>query len=247
MYEFRRGDALALLLGVPDESIDCVITDPPYSSGAMTIAGRAADPVTKYCQSNNNLGRPSFAGDNRDQRSFKFWSALWLAECYRAAKRGAYCLVFTDWRQLPTTADALQAGGWTWRGVIVWDKTEASRSPNKNYFRHQAEYVVWGTKGAFSRPPLDGLGPWPGCYRVRLNRADKHHLTGKPTDLLRSLVKCCPPGGLVLDPFVGSGTTAVACVQEDRRCLGFEQSADYLAIAQRRAAQASGEPKARAA
>lgn len=240
--EIRQGEALSSLFAMQSDLFDAVITDPPYCSGSMTIAGRAADPAEKYCQNGDAQGRPSFAGDNRDQRSFAFWCSMWLTECWRVAKPGAYCLAFTDWRQLPTMTDAIQAGGWTWRGIIAWDKTEGSRSPNTNYFRHQCEYVVWGSKGAFTRPPAAGLGPWPGCFRVKVRQSDKHHMTGKPTELMRSLVQCCPIGGKVLDPFAGSGTTIVAAAEEGRIGIGIEQSPEYIAIARRRLAEAIQRP-----
>ena len=88
-----------------------------------------------------------FGGDNRDQRSWLAWCAMWLDMCRVTLCEGAYAMVFTDWRQLPALTDAFQAGGLVWRGLIPWDKTEASRAPHKGYFRHQAEYVVWGSNG----------------------------------------------------------------------------------------------------
>ena len=53
---------------------------------------------------------PDFTGDDRDQRAYGYWCALWLAECLRVTKPGGACLMFTDWRQLPATRDAIQAG-----------------------------------------------------------------------------------------------------------------------------------------
>lgn len=138
----------------------------------------------------------------------------------------------TDWRQLPAVTDAFQAAGWTWRGVIAWDKGRGSRAPHKGFFRHQCEYLVWGTNGRV--PQLNDRGPFDGCYSVPVKRSDKHHITGKPTDLLRQLVRCAPVGGTILDPFAGSATTGVAAVQEGRRFVGFEISPDYWEIGSRR-------------
>ena len=153
----------------------------------------------------------------------------------RATKPGGYCLLFTDWRQLPACTDAFQAGGWIWRGLIAWDKGLGSRAPNTNYFRHQCEYVVWGTNGGNETLEDDGRGgPWPGCYQINVKQNDKHHMTGKPTPLMRELVQCCPPGGTVLDPFMGSGTTGVACKLEGRNFIGVEMNAEYVAIARGR-------------
>lgn len=90
-----------------------VLTDPPYSSGGRSAQERTtATTTTKYVQSGSKAGTPDFEGDNRDQRSYGFWCSLWLGQCHRIAREGAVACVFTDWRQLPITMDALQAGGW---------------------------------------------------------------------------------------------------------------------------------------
>lgn len=81
----------------------------------------------------------TFSGDNRDQRSWCFWMTQWLALCQVRVKPGGYVMIFTDGRQLPMLTDAFQAGGFIWRGVIPWDKTESARAPHTGYFRHQCE------------------------------------------------------------------------------------------------------------
>ncbi|MNL55354.1 Modification methylase DpnIIB [compost metagenome] len=76
----------------------------------------------------------------------------------------------------------------------------------------------------------------PGAYQVPVKQSDKHHLTGKPTDLMRKLVRICERGGLILDPFAGSGTTLVAAVTEGYRAIGIELSKAYAGIARQRLA-----------
>lgn len=235
----HRGDVLHLARSLPAASLDLILADPPYCSGGGTLAERQRDPAEKYCQNGDAKGRASFAGDARDQRSFTWWATQWLALCREAAKDSAYCLVFIDWRQLPSMTDALQAAGWTWRGLIAWDKGRGSRAPHKGFFRHQCEYLVWGTNGKVPRP-LD-RGPYDGCYHESVRKNDKFHLTGKPTALLRQLVRIVPAGGLILDPFAGSATTLVAAVKEGRRGIGFELSPEYFAIGRSRIAEAQAE------
>jgi site-specific DNA-methyltransferase (adenine-specific) len=230
-WEIRAGETLALLRDVPDASIDALITDPPYSSGGQFRGDRMQDVHTKYTQSGSGTrDRPEFAGDNRDQRAYAYWCTLWLAECGRALKRGAPVVLFTDWRQLPTTTDLLQAGGLVWRGLAVWDKTEACR-PYLGGFRQQCEYLVWGTNGPRNEAECAERGTLPGVLRVPNRRDDKHHVTGKPTELMRQVVRICPPDGLILDPFAGSGTTLVAALAEGRRAIGFERVPEYVQIA----------------
>ncbi len=231
-FVLQAGDCLRLLDALPADSVDAVITDPPYSSGGMMRGDRVNQATNiKYTQTGTQNVRPEFGGDNRDQRSWVAWCAIWLGQCLRVARPGAYCLMFSDWRQLPAATDALQAGGWVWRGIVVWDKGRGSRSPNTSYFRHQCEYILWATKGATRK---DAGGPWDGCIRLPVTQADKHHVTGKPTELMRQLVQVCPPGGVVIDPFMGSGTTGVACHLEGRRFVGYEVEPVYLELAGRR-------------
>lgn len=232
------GDSLAVLQTLPDASFDAVITDQPYSSGGLFRSDRMGDPNSKYTQGGTEIIRPEFAGDNRDQRSWVMWMTLWLSECQRVLKPGGYVLLFTDWRQLPATTDAIQAGGYIWRGVAAWDKGAGARAPHTGYFRHQCEYIIWGSNGALS--PAEHGGPWPGVLPYTVKQSDKHHITGKPTDLMRQLVQVVPPGGLILDPFFGSGTTGVAAILEGRRFVGIEKTEAYAKIAQDRCDAAVG-------
>jgi site-specific DNA-methyltransferase (adenine-specific) len=230
--ELYHGDAMTLLPTFPPKSFRAIITDPPYCSGGTTASERRRRPEDKYAQNGETCGRPSFGGDLKDQRSFTWWCLTWLSLCRELLQEGGYCLVFTDWRQLPAVTDAFQAADLTWRGVIAWDKGPASRAPHKGYIRHQCEYLVWGTRGPC--PAAVHGGPWPGCYQVPVRIQDKHHLTGKPTALMQELVKIIPPGERLLDPFAGSGTTLLAAQMEGRTAVGIEREVDYCKIARQR-------------
>lgn len=219
-YQLIKGECIEVMRDMPADTFDAVIADSPYSSGGQFRGDRSASPIQKYVQTGTTVYRNDFAGDNRDGRSFSYWSQLWLHQAYRITKPSGYILSFTDWRQLPTMTDAIQAAGWVWRGVIAWDKTAGARAAHTGYFRHQCEYIVWGTKGV-SRPADHG-GPFPGCYRFPVKQVDKFHLTGKPTPLMQELVKIVPPDGLILDPFSGSATTGVGALLQGRRFVGIE-------------------------
>ncbi|MFL8008170.1 DNA methyltransferase, partial [Xanthomonas vasicola] len=108
------------------------------------------------------------------------------------------------------------------------DKTEGVR-PQLGRFRNQAEYIVWGSKGNM---PLDRRAPvLPGVLREAVRKNDKHHLTGKPTELMRHLVRICEVGGRVIDPFAGSGTTLLAAHLEGYEWTGIEMTPHYLQVA----------------
>lgn len=230
-----HGEALEVLQALTPGTADAVITDPPYSSGGAFRGDRVQDTRVKYLQtgSGNFDKTTNFGGDNRDQRSFHFWSTLWSAAALRASKSGAPALFFSDWRQLPVSSDYLQAGGWVWRGVVPWVKTSAR--PQMGRFTSAAEYVVWGSAGPM--PVERGVGCLPGFYECHVP-ADREHVTQKPVPLMAAMVEICEPGGVVLDPFMGSGTTGVAALGLGRRFIGCEQSLQYFDIACRRMEEA---------
>lgn len=231
-WEIRRGDSLHLLRALADESVDAVVTDPPYSSGGMVRADRMAQPVAKYQQNGYATGRyPEFHGDNRDQRGFLAWCSLWLADAWRATRPSGVLVTFSDWRMLPTITDAVQAGGWVWRGIVPWHKPDAR--PQLGRFTQSCEFAVWGSRGPM---PMDrGVPVLPGLMTAVPVRSDeREHVTEKPLSVMRELVRLAAPAGLVLDPFAGSATTGAAALLEGRRFLGFELSDEYIAIGQRR-------------
>jgi site-specific DNA-methyltransferase (adenine-specific) len=151
LYENDRtavthGDALRVLARIPDASVDLILADPPYSSGGAFRGDRAQSTSTKYISSDSTRKSiEDFTGDVRDQRAYLAWSTLWLSEAYRVLIPGRACVVFTDWRQLPVTTDAIQAGGFIWRGVIVWDKIGGR--PTLGAANGQVEYAVWARRG----------------------------------------------------------------------------------------------------
>jgi len=229
------GDSLAMLHQLDEASVDAVITDPPYSSGGAFRGDRAVDTKTKYLSSGsgNQEKTQDFGGDNRDQRSFHFWSALWSNQALRVSKPGAPGLFFSDWRQLPISTDYLQAGGWVWRGIVPWVKK--TPRPQMGRFTAACEYVIWGSAGPM--PIERDVGCLPGFYEFAAPQ-DREHITQKPVELMAAMVEICPPGGTVLDPFMGSGTTGVAAVKMGRHFVGCEQSLQYFEIACRRIQEA---------
>lgn len=232
-----HAEALAVLCDLPTGSVDAVVTDPPYSSGGQYRGDRTQPTGAKY-SSAYETGQ-DFSGDNRDQRSYLLWMNLWLGECLRVVRSGGACVLFTDWRQLPTTTDALQISGWVWRGVVPWVKPANNRPAFKQRaFLNACEYIAWGTSGP-AGTENGATEPLPGFFHALAPRI-REHQTQKPLDVMRGLVAICPEGGTVLDPFMGSGTTGVAAVLEGRRFIGVEQVEHHAKVAERRIREAQG-------
>lgn len=230
------GDSLNVLPLLPAGYFSATVTDPPYSSGGAFRGDRTASTVTKYVQSGQQTARTEFGGDTRDQRGFFAWSALWLSACRAATAPGGALCCFIDWRQLPVLTDAVQAGGWTWRNLATWWKPGVRMQRGR--FSGSAEYVVYGTNGANDSDGECSPQNVLACQPV--GGDGKTHIAEKPLDVMRWVLSVTPPGAIVLDPFGGSGTTAIACLHTGRRCLVIEQDPNYCDIIRRRVAEAQG-------
>lgn len=225
------GDALGVMASLPTGTFGGSLADPPYSSGG-NVRDRAMPTSAKYLQSGAAGRYPEFAGDTRDQRSYLAWSTMWMARARELVVPGGLLATFSDWRQLPVTTDAVQCAGWIWRGIVPWDKTESAR-PQLGRYRNQTEFVAWGTNGA--RPLAGPIAP--GCFRMAVPRV-KHHIAGKPVELMRGLLGVMQ--GPILDPFMGSGTVGIACLELGLEYVGIEVDPTYFEIACERVRLASG-------
>lgn len=228
-------DCLEGLAAVPDNSVDLILTDPPYSSGGAFAGDRRSRTGTKYTSTSYTgaYSLPDFSGDNMDQRAFTEFNRQVFAKCREKTKPEGVLATFIDWRNLPALSDAVQAAGWTWRGLAIWHKPNGR--PHKGRYRNESEFIVWASNGPM---PFDrGVGCLPGYYKYsNVQSKDRTHQTEKPLQLIADLLEIVPAGAVVLDPFMGSGTTAVACLRTGRNFIGFELSKEYHAIAMGRIA-----------
>jgi DNA modification methylase len=213
VIDLRFGDAVSVLRSLPDESIDAVLTDPPYGTDS---------PKDGY-------GRRSLGGPNkRIQGDSDLETARSvLREIPRLIRKRSFVLVFCSPKRHAETVAVIRDCDLNVFGEIVWDKKCPGLGGG---IRYQHELVL-----------LCGIAKPKGCsaifsvLRYATPKAGRQHPHEKPIGLIRELVEyASPPGGVVLDPFAGSGTTAVACVQTGRSFVGAEIDPVYFAIAQQR-------------
>jgi site-specific DNA-methyltransferase (adenine-specific) len=230
------GDARAVL-PLMDAVADLVLADPPYSSGGAFRSDRNRDTSDKYQHAHEtHRTYDDFAGDNRDQRSFEKWSAYWMADALIAARPEGVIGCFIDWRNVACVVDAMQVGGWVYRGLVPWHKGIDQR-PRKGWFRHNVEFIGFGSRG-----PLETGAEAPGICAdgvlyCRINGTEKLHQTGKPVDLFKQIIGVRPDWQTVLDPFCGSGTTLEATKSLGRTAIGIEIEPRYCEIAVKRLRQ----------
>jgi site-specific DNA-methyltransferase (adenine-specific) len=222
LNRLHQADALQFARRLPTNSIDMLLTDPPYSSGGLHASTRAQSTSKKYISSDTKQAYEDFESDNMDQRSWTFWCHAWLSEAKRALKPGGLIVCFVDWRQLPALTDVIQAAGFIQRGIAVWDKTPHRARPRRGGFKQQAEFIVWASKGSMRARDvyLPGVFPCPLAL-------PKKHLTEKPFELAREIVRLAPEGGTVCDLFAGSGTFLIAAKEAGLDWIVCETNAVY--------------------
>lgn len=212
---------------VADNSVECVITDPPYGVNYGIGAGDFSTSAEKSTI-DGDLD-PAEARDLLDRA---------LGELTRVTTDDAHIYIFANWRSESFTRDLLTNHGWTIRGHLVWVKENAMRlaalgNTTRSAYAPQHELILYATAEETNTRPLATVHPDVFTY----NRPDNAtHPTQKPLGLLTDILEnSTTDGDTVLDPFLGSGSTAVAAIQTDRDYLGFELDADaYKPIIQRR-------------
>ena len=227
-----HGNCMAVMSDIGTGALGGCVTDPPYSSGGQFRSDRANHNARSKYSDRRDL--PNFSGDNRDQRGFLAWCAVWMGEVMRVCEAGAPFFAFTDWRQLPTMTDAIQAGGWNWQGLFVWDKRHGR--PQKNRPTQSLEYLVYGVSGQV-RSGEDFVCLPPIVSAQAPTTAERQHVTEKPVEVVQYIIPLTREGTTVLDPFMGSGTTLVAAKNLGRKAIGIEIEERYCEVAARRCSQ----------
>lgn len=217
-HQLIKGDSLTLLPGVPDGSIDLIITDPPYGVGADTFGDMAGT-------GHSYKDTPEYA--------LQCYSTL-AVEGYRATKSNAVAYVFCDIRYWQKIEMEFILAGWeSWPQPLIWNKTNGMLprpevGPRKTY-----EAILMFMKGS---PRFYKTGA-PDVLTIP-QREELSHGAQKPIDLYIELIaRSALPGARILDPFAGSGTVFPAATRTKCVAVGFEISPEYYNIALTRMSQ----------
>jgi len=223
-----HGDCLDVLADL-EISVDSVVTDPPYASGTRHEANKSASGAML------RAGRFSDRPIDLDQMTTTGF--VWLMRavsyrCYNMLPEGGSLLSFIDWRQWPNLVGALETCNLRVQGMLVWDKQSIGMG---NGFRGQHELICHASKGV---PTVYDRSCGNVLQSPRQRPVD--HPSPKPVGLVARLIEVVtPPGGLVLDPFMGGGTTLRAASDVGRRSIGIESNEAYCEVAAKRLAQGS--------
>lgn len=219
-----NGDVLDVLDSAELPQVSAIIADPPYCSGGRQQAS-ARDTFSKNAERHD-----WFLGDNMGTDTYLWWLRQVARRLFDVAELGAHFYCFTDWRQYTTVVTAAESVGWTLRSCVVWHKNRGGAMGS--FWRNDHELVPVFAKG----PPR----PLPNGGFFNVLQATKpqgdEHPTVKPEGIIQRLVEAAG-GGLVLDPFMGSGTTLRAAKNLGARAIGIEVNARFCEIAAERMGQ----------
>lgn len=222
------GDALDTIAALEPGSVDSVVMDPPYCSGSVSEASRSAAKRQGVRPEMTRFGS-WFVGDNMGTAGLVFLLRSIAFESLRAMSAEGSMLTFCDWRMVPNIAPAIESAGFRFQNLIVWDKDVLGLGAG---FRAQHELVLQHTAGS---PKYHHLGTGNVLRHRRVGRDDREHQTMKPVALMEDLLRVVSdPGHVILDPFMGSGTTGVAALKMGRRFIGIERDPEHFATACRR-------------
>jgi len=212
---FYEGDCFQLLKDVPSESVNLVLTDPPYG----------------ICFISNYADR--FETIQNDDKP----CVEWLPEAFRATKNGGGLICFCRWDVQETFRKAIEEAGFTVKNQLVWVKDNWSMGDLNGNFASQHEVAWFATKGDFKLP--NGR-PTTVLEFKRVHSTFMIHPTEKPVAMMRHLIeKTTVEGDTVLDPFAGSGSVPLAAKQSGRLFYAFEIEPIYCNIVRDRLAQST--------
>jgi len=214
-----------------DDSVDCVVTDPPYGmafqEGSSSETHQTGDRVKAW---------DGIEGDQSIDEAVELLKNT-LGQITRVLKEGGHAYIFCDWRGIHEIKPLVE-GVLNVKNVLVWDKGSMGIGDLTNNWGYSHEFIIFATKGDRAHKLTDATRNV--LEHGRPNRTDYEHPTMKPESLLVELVQVSTQeGDRVLDPFMGSGTTAVAAIQNNRDYVGFELDAEnYKPVIERRISEA---------
>jgi site-specific DNA-methyltransferase (adenine-specific) len=222
-----QGDAIEVMRRLPAASIDAIITDPPYCSGAVSETARTA--AKGQGRRRGGIAFQWFVGDNMGTAGLTFLLRAVGFESLRLLKTSGSLLLFCDWRMAPNLIPAVESAGLRYQNLLVWDKEYMGLGTG---FRMQHELILHFTTGS---PCYHHFGTGNVLRARRVQTDARLHQTEKPVELIERLIcVVCPLGGTVLDPFGGSGTTAVAAANSGRDAICIERDRAHVETAERR-------------
>lgn len=228
-------DCMDIIRQLPDNSVDLIVTDPPY------LISRDSN-FSKGKVKNTDVDRFRISIDFGDWDSEDYFTLdnfeTVVQECYRVLKRGGTLITFFDLWKLSTARQIFEKSKFKQIRFAEWVKTNPVPINSKvNYLTNCREILISGVKGSnptFNSQYDNGIYLYPICH----GKERTSHPTQKPLSLIEDIIKKhSNEGDVVLDCFMGSGTTGVACINLGRVFIGIERDKDFFNISKERLIQ----------
>lgn len=238
-----HGDSIAILATLPAESVDVIFADPPYflSNGGSTCRAGKRTSVDKGAWDRSQGAESNHAFNHQ-----------WLAACRRLLRPNGTMWVSGTSHVIYSVGYAMQQQQFKQLNEIVWEKPNPPPNLSCRYFTHSTETLLWAARDRKSRHYFDYdrmrehndgkqmKTVWRMTAPGNKEKTHGKHPTQKPLALLeRVLQASCPKGGVVLDPFNGSGTTGVAAVTLGHSYIGVDLETEYLELTRARLLEAA--------
>ena len=203
--------------------VDCIVTDPPYLIAYKT--SRRKDKTHKFCHEIDN-DRPS---DTELIKNF-------IEKSFQILKNNSAFYCFCSWKTSDIFKNLLEKAGFTIKNQIIWVKNNHTSGDLKAQFGQQYEVCFYCNKG---RKFINGKRLTDVWFFDRVSGKSLVHQNQKPVELIEQIIlKSTDENDTILDPFMGSGTTGIACVNNNRNFIGIELDKQYFDIAQNRIKEA---------
>lgn len=204
--QLYNGDCLEVMKGIPDNSVNMILTDPPYK----TITGGDSNGA------NSERPKGMLQGNRKLFKHQNIKISLWMPEIYRILKEESHCYVFTNSLNLQEMMNEATNAGFKTHNLLVWEKNNCTPS---QFYMKNCEYVLFLRKGKAKW--INNIGDSKTVHQFNNIIGNKSHPTEKPVDLLKYyILNSSEPNDVVCDPFMGSGSTGVACVNTNRNFIG---------------------------
>lgn len=233
-----KGDSLELLPEFHNGIFDMIFADPPYflSNGGISCQGG------KQVSVNKGAWDEGFTLEEKHE-----FNRTWIRECKRLLSPRGSIWISGTMHNIYSIGMALEQEGYKIINNITWQKRNPPPNLACRCFTHSTETVLWARPdkkvGHFFNYPLmkqinggkQMKDVWTGNLTPKSEKSEGKHPTQKPEYLIeRIILASTEEGALILDPFVGSGTTAVVARKLGRRCIGIDNETEYLDIATKR-------------
>jgi len=214
-------NCLDIIKELQDESIDLVVTDPPYNIGDTNKRTKVGNKIVSNMEAWGEW-------DNYDKKEYDEFIFKLIAEMYRVLKKGGSFYMFSAREDNGFFIREAVRVGFTYRNQLAIIKTNPLPLFVKNNYRSAFELCFYVTKG---KPKTFNFLSQQDCiniYPYIIGKKYTKHPTEKPLGFIEKIVKISSnENDTVLDPFIGSRTTAVACKNLNRKCIGVEINKKY--------------------